>query len=93
MLGSHDTLSWNCLENNQQYGFNAYSNAGEVTSLVLDHNEIAGNDTYNYEARQPGCGCSGGGKFWNVVGAKVTDNWILNNKSVGLWADSNNRRL
>lgn len=90
MLGSHDTLSWNCIENNQQYGFNAYSNAGEVRSLVLDHNEIAGNDTYNYEARQPGCGCSGGGKFWNVVGAKVTDNWILNNKSVGLWADSNN---
>ena len=42
MLGSHDTLTWNCLQDNQQYGFNAYSNNGEITDLVLDHNEIIG---------------------------------------------------
>lgn len=90
MLGSHDTLVWNCIEGNQQYGFNAYSNAGEVTDLMIDHNEIADNDTYDYEARQPGCGCSGGGKFWNVINAVVTNNWIHDNKSVGLWADTNN---
>ena len=77
-------------QDNQQYGFNAYSNNGEITDLVLDHNEIAGNDTYDYEAKQPGCGCSGGGKFWNVVNAKVTSNWVHDNKSVGLWADTNN---
>ena len=47
MLGSHDTLSWNCLQNNQQYGFSAYSSSGKVVDLVLDHNEIVGNDTYN----------------------------------------------
>jgi hypothetical protein len=90
MLGSHDTLSYDCLADNQQYGFNAYSNSGEVTSVVLDHNEIAGNDTYNYEAREPGCGCSGGGKFWNVIDAAVTDNWVHGNTSVGLWADTDN---
>jgi hypothetical protein len=90
MLGSYDKLTWNCLQGNQQYGFNAYSNAGEITSIVLDHNEIAGNDTYDYEAKQEGCGCSGGGKFWNVVNATVTNNWVVNNKSVGLWADTNN---
>jgi hypothetical protein len=90
MLGSHDTLSWNCLQNNQQYGFNAYSNNGEIVDLWLDHNEIINNDTYNYEARYNGCGCSGGGKFWNVVNARVTNNWVLNNKSVGLWADTDN---
>jgi hypothetical protein len=90
MLGSDNTLTWNCFQANQQYGFNAYSNNGEITNLVLDHNEIAGNDTYDYEARQPGCGCTGGGKFWNVINAVVTNNWVHDNKSVGLWADTNN---
>ena len=90
MLGSHDELSWDCLKSNQQYGFSAFSLDGEVTDLVIDHNEIAGNDTYDYEAKQPGCGCSGGGKFWNVINAKVTDNWVHDNNSVGLWADTNN---
>jgi parallel beta helix pectate lyase-like protein len=90
MLGSHNTLSYDCLKNNQQYGFNAYSPAGPV-HLVIDHNEIAGNDTYNWEARQQGCGCTGGGKFWDVDGAVITDNWVHGNHSVGLWADTNNR--
>ncbi|HTR95732.1 MAG TPA: right-handed parallel beta-helix repeat-containing protein [Trebonia sp.] len=90
MLGSHNVLSWNCLQANQQYGFNAYSGDGAVTGLLVDYNEIAGNDTYDYEGKQPGCGCSGGGKFWNVIGAAVTDNWIHGNASVGLWADTNN---
>ena len=90
MLGSHDTLAWSCINANQQYGFNAYSNNGTIHNLVLDHNEIAFNDTYNYEARFNGCGCSGGGKFWNVINAVVTNNWVINNKSVGLWADTNN---
>jgi hypothetical protein len=90
MLGSDDKLTWNCLQDNQQYGFNAYSNSGEITNLVLDHNEIIGNDTYNYEVKEEGCGCSGGGKFWNVVNAAVTNNWVVNNQSVGLWADTDN---
>jgi hypothetical protein len=90
MLGSDNTFAWNCIQGNQQYGFNAYSNNGEITGLLLDHNEIADNDTYDYEARQPGCGCSGGGKFWNVINAIVTNNWVHDNKSAGLWADTNN---
>ena len=90
MLGSHNTLSYDCLKDNQQYGFNAYSTAGPI-GLVLDHNEIAGNDTYNWEAHVSGCGCTGGGKFWDVNGALVKDNWVHGNHSVGLWADTNNR--
>ncbi len=39
----------------------------------------------------PGCGCTGGGKFWAVNGAIVTDNWIHGNHSEGLWADTDNR--
>ena len=90
MLGSDNTLSYDCLTDNQQYGFNAYSDNGPA-NLVIDHNEISGNDTYNWEARQPGCGCTGGGKFWDVDGAVITDNWIYDNHSVGLWADTDNR--
>jgi hypothetical protein len=90
MLGSYDNLSYDCLANNQQYGFNAYAPNG-MTDLAIEHNQISGNDTYNWEARQQGCGCSGGGKFWDVNGAVVTDNWVNDNHSVGLWADTNNR--
>jgi hypothetical protein len=90
MLGSRDRLSYDCIRNNQQYGFNAYSKHGPA-HLTLDHNEIAFNDTHNWEARKPGCGCSGGGKFWYVNGAVVKDNWVHNNYNVGLWADTDNR--
>ena len=56
-----------------------------------EDNEIAGNDTYNWEAHPPGCGCTGGGKFWDVNDAVIKNNWITDNHSVGLWADTNNR--
>jgi Right handed beta helix region len=90
MLGSRDRLSYDCLSDNQQYGFNAYSPAGPA-GLEMDHNEIAGNDTYNWEAHVAGCGCTGGGKFWSVDGATITSNWVHGNNGVGLWADTNNR--
>ncbi len=90
MLGSHNTLSHDCLADNQQYGFNAYSPSGPV-GLVLKNNEISGNDTYNWEAHSPDCGCTGGGKFWEVKNAVIENNWIHDNHSVGLWADTNNR--
>ena len=90
MLGSHNTLSYDCLADNQQYGFNAYSQNGPA-DLVLKNNEIAGNDTFNWEAHSPDCGCTGGGKFWEVKNAVIENNWIHDNHSVGLWADTNNR--
>jgi Right handed beta helix region len=90
MLGSRDTLRYDCLLKNQQYGFSAYSVSGP-DALTLTDNEIAENDTYNWEKRDPGCGCSGGGKFWNVDGAEVDGNWVYDNHNVGIWADTNNR--
>jgi len=87
MLGSDDKLLQDCLSDNQQYGFNAYSSSG-VSGLLLSHNEITGNDTYHYAVD---CGCSGGGKFWDVDGAVITGNYVYDNTDVGLWADSDNR--
>jgi hypothetical protein len=89
MLGSGGKLIGNCLRSNGQYGFSAY-HANGVKDLVLDGNEIAGNNTNDWERRQPGCGCTGGGKFWETNGARITNNYVHDNKGVGLWADSNN---
>ncbi|MDQ1418311.1 MAG: hypothetical protein QOJ52_273, partial [Acidimicrobiaceae bacterium] len=89
MVGPNDLVSYNCLRNNGQYGFNAFEANGDA-NVTLDHNEIVGNNTDNWETQVDGCGCTGGGKFWNVAGAAVTNNWVHNNHGPGLWADTNN---
>ncbi len=93
-LGSDNTVRYNCLKDNGQYGFSMFKMPIEgdsaIKNIVLDHNEISGNNTDDWETREPGCGCTGGGKFWDVNGARITNNWVHDNKSVGLWADTNN---
>lgn len=90
MMGSGSVVQYNCITRNEQYGFNAYSPGGPV-GITLDHNELSFNNTYDWEAEVDGCGCTGGGKFWSVTNARVTNNYVHHNKSVGLWADNNNR--
>ncbi|MFG1907829.1 right-handed parallel beta-helix repeat-containing protein [Kribbella sp. NPDC048928] len=89
MVGDHNVVRGNCLQNNGQYGFNAYS-PHKVAGIAIERNEIAGNNTDNWESLRDGCGCTGGGKFWAVTGAVVRGNWIHDNLSTGLWADTNN---
>ena len=89
MIGSDNTLTGNCLRDNGQYGFNAYSVNG-VRNIVLKDNEISGNNTDNWEAKISGCGCTGGGKFWATRGAQVIGNYVHDNAGPGLWADTNN---
>jgi hypothetical protein len=89
MLGSRNRVLDNCLRANGQYGFNAYHPDG-VNDVSLEGNEITGNNTDDWERRQPGCGCTGGGKFWATRDARVTGNYVHDNRGVGLWADSNN---
>jgi hypothetical protein len=86
MLGSNDVLAYSCLKDNGQYGFQ-----GAGSDLTVDHNEIVGNNTDNWEARQHDCGCSGGAKFWDVNGATITSNYVYDNLGPGLWADTDNR--
>ncbi|GAA1561627.1 right-handed parallel beta-helix repeat-containing protein [Kribbella sancticallisti] len=89
MVGSRSQIRGNCLQENGQYGFNAY-NPDKVAGITIENNEIAGNNTDDWEAAKPGCGCTGGGKFWEVTGAVVRGNWVHHNRSAGLWADTNN---
>jgi hypothetical protein len=88
-FGDGTVVAHNCLARNGQYGFSAYESDG-VRDVALRHNEIFANNTDNWEVREPGCGCSGGGKFWETRGARVVNNWVHDNRGVGLWADTNN---
>ncbi|WP_333736594.1 right-handed parallel beta-helix repeat-containing protein [Streptomyces sp. IBSBF 2806] len=89
MAGSRQQVRASCLRDNGQYGMNAYKDGG-VNDLVVEGNEIVGNNTDDWERLRPDCGCSGGVKFWAVDGADVRGNWVHDNRGTGLWADTNN---
>lgn len=90
ILGSGNVAAYNCLTRNEQYGFSVVSPEGP-TDIRLHHNEISYNNTYDWEVKLEGCGCTGGGKFWYVKNASVTNNYVHHNRGTGLWADTNNR--
>ncbi|WP_055699072.1 MULTISPECIES: right-handed parallel beta-helix repeat-containing protein [Streptomyces] len=90
MAGARQQVRANCLRKNGQYGLNAYKPKGVISRLVVEGNEIVGNNTDDWERRRKGCGCTGGVKFWAVDGADVRDNWVHDNRGTGLWADTNN---
>lgn len=90
MAGARQRVRASCLRGNGQYGMNAYKGTGPLRDLVLDGNEIVGNNTGDWERRRKGCGCTGGVKFWAVDGADIRGNWVHDNRGVGLWADTNN---
>ncbi len=92
--GTNNVLQYNCLRDNGQYGFQVYSSdAGGPSNVLLDHNEVSGNNTDNLEVdgsgNPTGCGCTGGGKFWEAHNVTITNNYVHDNLSVGLWADTN----
>ncbi|NUT07655.1 MAG: right-handed parallel beta-helix repeat-containing protein [Hamadaea sp.] len=93
-LGTGNVVSYNCLKDNGQYGFSMFKmpidGDSAIKNITLDHNEIAGNNTDDWESHFEGCGCTGGGKFWDVNGATITGNYVHDNKGTGLWADTNN---
>jgi len=89
MLGDDDVVRSNCLAANGEYGFSVFSPPGAHNVTVTD-NEVAGNNTDDWESRIAGCGCTGGGKFWDTTTAVVTGNWVHDNHGVGLFADTDN---
>ncbi|WP_030686978.1 right-handed parallel beta-helix repeat-containing protein [Streptomyces globisporus] len=90
MAGARQQVRASCLRGNGQYGMNAYKTGDSIKGLLVEGNEITGNNTDDWERRQPGCGCTGGVKFWAVNGADVRGNWVHDNRGAGLWADNNN---
>ncbi|MFB7222342.1 right-handed parallel beta-helix repeat-containing protein [Streptomyces sp. NPDC056227] len=90
MAGARQQVRASCLRDNGQYGMNAYKATGRISGLVVEGNEIVGNNTDDWEQQRKGCGCTGGIKFWAVNGADVRGNWVHDNRGTGLWADTNN---
>ncbi|HET7304425.1 MAG TPA: right-handed parallel beta-helix repeat-containing protein [Segeticoccus sp.] len=88
-LGDRNVLESSCLRDNGQYGFSAYSPSG-VQDVTLRDNEVTGNNTDDWERRRPGCGCTGGGKFWETRDARIIGNYVHDNHGAGIWADTNN---
>ncbi|MFG2500726.1 right-handed parallel beta-helix repeat-containing protein [Streptomyces sp. NPDC048441] len=91
MAGARQQVRASCLRDNGQYGINAYKSGDyPISDLVVEGNEIVGNNTGDWERKRKGCGCTGGIKFWAVNGADVRGNWVHDNRGTGLWADTNN---
>jgi hypothetical protein len=89
-IGTGGVVRYNCLTRNGEYGFQSGGGRRGAADEVLDHNEISGNNTDNWEKRVPGCGCSGAGKFWDTRRATVTNNWVHDNRGPGPWMDTDN---
>lgn len=94
MIGTGNNVCNDVLSDNGEYGFDAYTTndvgpSGGPSGIFMLGDTISGNDTYGWETKDPGCGCSGGGKFWEVDGATIEDTTVSGNANVGLWADTN----
>jgi parallel beta-helix repeat protein len=84
----------------------ASATTGGPQDITLSHNEVSYNDTCNWETASDfpitspagcsgagqfdGCGCSGGGKFWQSQNVTVEDNYVHDNYNAGIWADTDN---
>ena len=82
--GDQGTIEYNCLSKMGDYGVNIFG-----TGDKFDYNEIY--DT-NYET-DPGCGCSGGGKWWGTLNADILDNAFIDDGPGGsfpVWLDNGN---
>eukprot|EP01132_Coremiostelium_polycephalum_P008408 gene8408-10325_t len=88
-LGTGSITRYNCIKNNGQHGFGTYHPNG-TRDILLEYNEIVGNNQDDWENIIPYCGCTGGGKFWDAHGAIVRHNWVHHNHGPGLWVDHNN---
>lgn len=82
--GGEGTTEYNCLSKMGDYGVQA-----DGKNNVFDYNEVYES---NYEP-DPGCGCSGGGKWWGTLNADIVDNAFINDSPGGggpIWLDNGN---
>ena len=92
-MGAGNKASYNCLKDNSQYGFQAYGPAGGESNIVLDHNEIVGNNTGDWETKESRVWLHRRRQVLGCAERRVTNNYVHDNKSVGLWADTNDNNF
>jgi hypothetical protein len=82
--GGNATIQYDCLSKMGDYGVNLF---GENDKF--DYSEIYES---NYEP-DPGCGCSGGGKWWGTLNADIVDDAFVDDSPAGggpVWLDNGN---
>jgi len=82
--GDQGTVEYNCMDKMGDYGINVFG-----TNNKFDYNEVRDS---NYEP-DPGCGCSGGGKWWGTLNADIVANAFVDDSPGGgvpIWLDNGN---
>ena len=82
--GDQGTIEYNCLSKMGDYGVNLFGSNGS-----FDYNEIYES---NYRP-DPGCGCSGGGKWWGTLNDDIVGNAFVDDSPAGgtpVWLDNGN---
>lgn len=83
--GDESRVEYNCFARMGEYGYNAAGTNGK-----FDYNEIL-QTAYSSD---PGCGCSGGGKWWGTLNADIVDNAFVDDGTGGdqpvIWLDNGN---
>ena len=82
--GDQGTIEYNCLSKMGDYGVNLFG-----SNSRFDYNEIYES---NYKP-DPGCGCSGGGKWWGTLNADIVGNAFVDDSPGGgtpVWLDNGN---
>jgi hypothetical protein len=79
------TIEYNCFAR-----MGDYAGGGSATGTIFDYNEVL-ETAYRPD---PGCGCSGGGKWWGTLNANIIDNAFVKD-GVGsgqpaVWLDNGN---
>ena len=97
MIGSDNTVTFNCLTKNGEYGFNAFSAGAGLSALTggpnnitLSNNEISFNNTCNFEAVSPNpvpasmrpSNCSGAGEGDGCGCSGAGKFWEVDNATV-----------
>jgi Right handed beta helix region len=82
--GDQGTIEYNCLSKMGDYGVNLFG-----SNSRFDYNEVYES---NYRP-DPGCGCSGGGKWWGTLNADIVGNAFVDDSPGGgapIWLDNGN---
>ena len=82
--GDQGTIEYNCLSRMGDYGVNLFG-----SNSRFDYNEILES---NYKP-DPGCGCSGGGKWGGTLHADIVGNAVVDDSPGGgtpIWLDNGN---
>jgi hypothetical protein len=82
--GDQGTIEYNCLSRMGAYGVNLFG-----SNSRFDYNEIFES---NYRP-DPGCGCSGAGKWWGTLNADIVGNSFIRDSPGGgtpIWLDNGN---